>query len=62
LQVPLSLDEGLQVSEALALQTFLGAGCSIGSLLFGMVVITRSQQCSVSTQYLLQAAIFGTGG
>ena len=43
------------------LQTFLGLGLSLGSLGFGCLVVSRSKQCLVSPQYLLQTAILGIG-
>ncbi len=59
-QVPLALDEGLG-EEAIVLQTFLGLATSVGAFSFGMMVLSRSQQCMISRQYLLQASIFGIG-
>ncbi len=54
-------DEGLQESQCVQLQTFIGISMAIGSILFGLVVLSRSNQCLISKQYLLQAAIFGIG-
>ena len=60
LQVPLAIDEGLG-DDAILLQTFMGVSTSIGAFLFGIVILSKSQQCMISRQYLLQTSIFGIG-
>ncbi len=54
-------DEGLSEEESVQLQTFMGVAMGCGSLLFGLVVLSRSDQCLISRQYLLQAAMMGIG-
>ena len=61
MQIPLSLEEGLGEAMALQLQTFLGISMSLGSALFGMVVLSKSKQCVISRRYLVQASMFGIG-
>ena len=46
---------------AVQLQTFLGVSMSLGSALFGMVVLSKSKQCVISRRYLVQASMFGIG-
>ncbi len=60
-QVPMAQDEGLSEEESVQLQTFMGVAMGCGSLLFGLVVLSRSDQCLISRQYLLQAAMMGIG-
>jgi hypothetical protein len=60
-KVPMAFDEGLGKDEAVALQSILGLATSIGALGFGLVAMSRSQQCIISRQYLLQASLFGIG-
>ena len=60
-QIPLAIEEGLGISEALLLQTLLGVASSIGAISFGFLILSKSQQCMISRQYLLQASIFGIG-
>lgn len=60
-QVPMCLEEGLTSAVAIQLQTFLGLATSLGSFLFGLIVLSRSQQCLISKQYLLQASMVGIG-
>ena len=45
--------EGLG-DQAILLQTFLGLGMTLGSLGFGGLAVSRSRQCMISSQYLLQ--------
>ena len=52
--------EGLG-DNVMLLQTCLGLAMSAGSLGFGLVVVSRSNQCVISRQYLLQASVFGIG-
>ena len=59
-QIPLALAEGLR-DEAVLLQTFIGLGMAAGTLIFGVMVVSRSKQCIISRQYLLQTSIFGIG-
>jgi len=58
--VAMALAEGLK-DEAVLLQTFIGLGMACGTLAFGLLVVSRSKQCMISRQYLLQTAIFGIG-
>ena len=60
-QVPNAVEEGLSKSEVVILQSVLGLATSIGSLAFGFVAMSKSYQCSISRQYLLQASLFGIG-
>ena len=53
--------EGLGARETVLLQTFMGMGMTVGTLGFGCVVVTKSKQCMISPQYLLQTAILGIG-
>jgi hypothetical protein len=39
----------------------MGVSTSIGAFLFGIVILSKSQQCMISRQYLLQTSIFGIG-
>ena len=55
------LDEGLDLESAVLLQTFLGCAMVCGSLLFGLIVMSKSQQCLISKQYSLQGSLFGIG-
>ncbi len=57
----MAFDEGLVKDEAVALQSLLGLATSIGALGFGYVARSRSSQCMISRQYLLQASLFGIG-
>ena len=59
-QVPMALAEGLK-DKAVLLQTFIGLGMAAGTLAFGLLVVSRSKQCLISRQYLLQTSIFGIG-
>ena len=52
-QVPMAKAEGLG-DQAILLQTFLGLGMTLGSLGFGGLAVSRSRQCMISSQYLLQ--------
>ena len=38
------------------LQVYLGLAWALGCLVFGLMVVRKSQECSVSRQYLTQAA------
>ena len=38
------------------LQVMLGLAWTLGCLVFGLMVVRKSQECSVSRQYLTQAA------
>jgi len=58
--VPMALAEGLR-DQAVLLQTFIGLGMAAGTLCFGLLVVSRSKQCLISRQYLLQTSIFGIG-
>ena len=60
-QVPMCLEEGLSSEVSIQLQTFLGVATALGSFLFGLIVLSRSQQCLISKQYLLQASMLGIG-
>ena len=57
----MAINEGLGEEDAILLQTFLGVALSIGAFSFGIVILSKSQQCMISRQYLLQASIFGIG-
>ena len=57
----MALEEGLNVDQAIWLQTYLGIASALGAFLFGIVSLSKSQQCMISRQYLLQASIFGIG-
>ena len=61
LQIPLALEEGLGESMAIQLQTFLGVSMSLGSVFFGLIVLSKSKQCMISRRYLVQASMFGIG-
>ena len=56
----MALAEGLK-DQAVLLQTFIGLGMAAGTLCFGLLVVSRSKQCLISRQYLLQTSIFGIG-
>ena len=56
----MALAEGLR-DQAVLLQTFIGLGMAAGTLCFGLLVVSRSKQCLISRQYLLQTSIFGIG-
>lgn len=56
----MALAEGLK-DKAVLLQTFIGLGMAAGTLAFGLLVVSRSKQCLISRQYLLQTSIFGIG-
>ena len=56
----MALAEGLR-DQAVLLQTFIGLGLAAGTLCFGLLVVSRSKQCLISRQYLLQTSIFGIG-
>lgn len=43
------------------LQIYLGSAWTLGCCLFGSVVISNSQECRISKQYLCQASLFLTG-
>lgn len=58
--VPMAVAEGLG-DRAIMLQTFMGLGMTAGSIGFGCIVVSRSKQCVISRQYLLQTSIFGIG-
>merc|ERR1719189_2232748 len=58
--VPVSLDEGLE-DNAVLLQTFLGIATSVGSLSYGLIVLSKNNQCMISRQYLLQSSVLGIG-
>jgi len=58
--VPMAVAEGLG-DRAIMLQTFIGLGMMAGSIGFGCIVVSRSKQCVISRQYLLQTSIFGVG-
>ena len=38
------------------LQVYLGLAWALGCLVFGLMVVRKSRECSVSRQYLTQAA------
>ena len=59
-QLPVTLEEGLG-DDAVLLQSFLGIATAIGSLSYGLVVLSKNEQCVISRQYLLQSSIFGLG-
>lgn len=54
----MAIAEGLK-DEAVLLQTFIGLGMAVGTLSFGIMVVSRSKNCLISRQYLLQTSIFG---
>ena len=56
----MAVAEGLG-DRAIMLQTFMGLGMTAGSIGFGCIVVSRSKQCVISRQYLLQTSIFGIG-
>ncbi|XP_040583560.1 monocarboxylate transporter 12 [Lepeophtheirus salmonis] len=56
--VPMAQKEGIQ-DNVILLQTFLGLGVSLGIFGFGFVVLSKSNQCLISRQYLVQTSIFG---
>ena len=67
-KVPVTLEEGLANGEgdsggsaAVWLQSFLGLGAAFGSIAYGLIVLSKSDQCHISRQYLLQSSIFGLG-
>ena len=60
-QIPMCLEEGLETVVTVQLQTFIGLASALGSFLFGLIVLSRSQQCLISKQYLLQASMLGIG-
>ena len=60
-QVPVALKEGLVEGEAVLLQSFLGLAAAAGSISYGCIVLSRSEQCRISRHYLLQSSIFGLG-
>ena len=47
--------------DTVLLQTFLGVATSVGSLSYGLIVLSKNNQCMISRQYLLQSSIFGIG-
>ena len=53
-------NEGLG-DEAIMLQIFMGLAVTLGTLVFGCLLVTRSKQCMVSSQYLLQTTLLGIG-
>ena len=53
-------NEGLG-EEAIMLQIFMGLAVTLGTLVSGCLVVTRSKQCMVSSQYLLQTTLLGIG-
>ena len=53
--------EGIETGSTLQLMTFLGVGMTVGAFAFGLAATSKSQQCLISRQYLLQASIFGIG-
>jgi len=59
-KVVIAQKEGLQ-EKILLLQSFFGIANVIGTLCFGSIVKSRSQDCLISRQYLLQASLFGIG-
>ena len=73
MQVPVTLEEGLvsgaeegdegsdNAAAAVWLQSFLGLGAAFGSIAYGLIVLSKSDQCHISRQYLLQSSIFGLG-
>ena len=60
-QVPVAFEEGLLEDDAVLLQTFLGIATSVGSLSYGLIVLSKNNQCMISRQYLLQSSVFGIG-
>ena len=57
----MALKEGLVEGEAVLLQSFLGLAAAAGSISYGCIVLSRSEQCRISRHYLLQSSIFGLG-
>ena len=57
----MAYEEGLQEDDAVLLQTFLGIATSVGSLCYGLIVLSKNNQCMISRQYLLQSSVFGIG-
>ena len=48
--------EGLRPRQVEMLQVMLGLAWALGCLVFGLMVVRKSKECSVSRQYLTQAA------
>ena len=57
----MAYEEGLLEDDAVLLQTFLGLATSVGSLSYGLIVLSKNNQCMISRQYLLQSSVFGIG-
>ena len=57
----MAYEEGLLEDDAVLLQTFLGIATSVGSLCYGLIVLSKNNQCMISRQYLLQSSVFGIG-
>jgi hypothetical protein len=60
-KIPIAVSEGLDKSQVSALQSVLGVATSLGSLSFGFVAMSKSAQCTVSRQFLVQASLLGIG-
>ena len=58
----MAFEEGtMKDDDAVLLQTYLGIATSVGSLTYGLIVLSKNHQCMISRQYLLQSSIFGIG-
>ena len=55
------LMEGVRPGRVEELQVHLGLGWTVGCLVFGLLVVKKTQECSVSRQYLTQTANMGCG-
>jgi len=47
--------------DLMKLLSFMGLGLIMGALGFGGLILSRSRQCVIPTQYLLKLSVFGTG-
>ena len=53
--------EGIEPGQVERLQLQLGLAWVTGCMLFGLMVVRKSEECSVSRQYLTQVATIGCG-
>ena len=53
--------EGVKQKNVETLQLYLGLALALGSILFGLMVIGKSSECSIARQYLTQAALMVCG-
>jgi hypothetical protein len=49
--------EGEKKKNVEALKLYLGLAWTVGSILFGLMVIRKSSECSIARQYLVQASL-----